>query len=83
VQLLEVVQWFSLCPFIQPFSRCMACNGLLHPVEKNTIADNLPAQTRDYFEEFYQCAGCGKVYWKGSHYENMLLLVQQVRSIAC
>jgi uncharacterized protein len=82
-QLLETIQWFSLCQAIQPFSRCIACNGLLQPVEKNKITGSLPLHTKEYFNEFYQCAACSRVYWKGSHYENMQPLVERVRSIAC
>jgi uncharacterized protein with PIN domain len=82
-QLLETMQWFSLCSLSRPFSRCMACNGLLQPVAKDRIEDHLPPQTKEYFNEFYQCTGCGHVYWKGSHYENMQRLVERVRSLAC
>lgn len=82
-QLLEIIQWFSLCPSIQPFSRCIACNGLLQQVEKAIVADSLPLQTKIHFEEFYQCTTCNHVYWKGSHYQNMQQLVNEVRSVAC
>lgn len=82
-QLLETIQWFSLCPAIQPFSRCIACNGLLQQVEKDIVANSLLPQTKAYFDEFYQCTTCKHVYWKGSHYENMQQLVNEVRSVAC
>ena len=82
-QLLETIRWFSLCPVIEPFRRCITCNGLLKLVEKNTITDKLLPQTRTYFEEFYQCATCRKIYWKGSHYENMQQMVEKIRSVAC
>ncbi len=31
----------------------------------------LQAKTALYYEEFCYCQSCGKIYWKGSHYEKM------------
>jgi hypothetical protein len=31
----------------------------------------LEPKTRKYFFDFFQCPTCGKVFWKGSHYEAM------------
>jgi uncharacterized protein with PIN domain len=74
-QLLAVVQRFDLLGQVQPFSRCIACNGNLRPVEKAEIIDQLQPLTKRYFEEFSRCDQCGKVYWKGSHHERMQALV--------
>lgn len=82
-QLEEVVQYFSLCHAIKPFSLCLDCNGHLQTVPKKTVVHALPQQTKEFFNEFYQCAGCRKVYWKGSHYKNMQRLVEWIKSIAC
>lgn len=82
-QLMEVIQRFSLCDCLRPFSRCMACNGLLKEVPKAGVLHLLPAQTRDYFPQFYQCIQCKNVYWKGSHFENMQCLIDHIKSLAC
>ena len=70
-QLPEVIRRFNLKNALQPFSRCMHCNGPLHSVEKDAISQHLPPRTKMYFNEYWQCEGCQKVYWKGSHYERM------------
>ncbi|MDX5347244.1 MAG: Mut7-C ubiquitin/RNAse domain-containing protein [Hymenobacteraceae bacterium] len=70
-QLKEVVERYNLLPQLKPFTRCMVCNHLLHPVPKEQVIHQLQPLTRRHFNEFYQCSHCGKVYWKGSHYENM------------
>jgi uncharacterized protein with PIN domain len=31
----------------------------------------LPEKTREYYDEFYKCASCGKVYWQGGHFEKL------------
>ena len=70
-QLEEIITRFDLMSHIRPFSRCMDCNGYLENVEKELITHKLEPLTRSHFDEFLQCDGCGKVYWKGSHYERM------------
>lgn len=70
-QLSEVIRRFDLRLHIQPFLRCISCNGLIESVVKSKIEHRLNDNTRAYFTEFYQCRSCGKVFWEGSHYENM------------
>ena len=70
-QFVEVLQRFDLFHELKPFTRCIYCNTLLVPVEKHLIEDRLQEGTRKCFEEFRQCPKCGRIYWRGSHYERM------------
>ena len=70
-QVAEVIHRFDLQSNIRPFSRCMACNGIVSTVAKDAVMDVLEPKTIRYFDEFYQCSSCRKVYWKGSHYLKM------------
>ncbi|WP_031430450.1 Mut7-C RNAse domain-containing protein [Methylomicrobium agile] len=70
-QLAEVVKRFDLANQLKPFSRCAACNGLIEPVEKRAVMDLLEPKTRRYYERFYRCPACGKVYWEGSHIDHI------------
>ncbi len=70
-QLAEVFRRFNLRGSVASFHRCTQCNGLLNPVDKDAIADRLPPKTRQYYDEFRVCQDCGKIYWKGSHYQQM------------
>ncbi len=67
-QLREVVRRFALSGRIQPFVRCMACNGQLRPVDKAEVADVVPPYVLATKDVFSRCASCGKVYWRGSHH---------------
>jgi uncharacterized protein len=78
VQLEEVVSRYDLSPRAAPYRRCMRCNGLLQPVEKEKVLDQLKPLTRRYFDDFRICTDCQQVYWKGSHYERMQELIEQV-----
>jgi len=71
LQLKEVVRRFDLRGSMAPFSRCLGCNGLISPVDKETIEHRLEENTRRYFDDFSSCDACGQLYWKGSHYEGM------------
>ena len=78
-QIREVVRRYTLQDWIKPFSRCMCCNHPLEPVSKERVLHRLEALTKLYFEEFHLCPACNHVYWKGSHVEHMLELVNQLR----
>lgn len=77
-QLTEVVQRFDLAKSIAPFHRCVRCNYPLEPVSKEAILNRLEPLTKQYFDEFHICPACKQIYWKGSHYERMLKLIEQV-----
>jgi uncharacterized protein with PIN domain len=77
-QLSEVIQRFDLAERIVPFHRCLRCNHPLEPVAKEAILDRLEPLTRLYFDEFQICPQCKQIYWKGSHYERMQKLVEQI-----
>ena len=77
-QLQEVVQYFKLGQKMSPLSRCIACNGRIEPVPKTEVMEEVPPKTRQYFEEFFQCKSCKRVYWKGSHYEHMQEFIGRV-----
>jgi uncharacterized protein len=70
-QTREVVHLYGLADLFRPFSRCLRCNELLAPVAKEVIIDRLEPLTRKYYDAFYRCPKCKKIYWPGSHREHM------------
>lgn len=82
-QLMEVIKYFDIVNEFKPFYRCMECNGVIRKVEKKALTEVsmlLKPKTKKYFNDFYQCTKCGKVYWKGSHFEKMKRLVDNITS---
>jgi uncharacterized protein with PIN domain len=61
-----------------PFQRCIRCNGLLEPVAKESIIDQIPEKTRTTINEFHRCRECSQIYWRGSHYEKMQKFIETV-----
>lgn len=78
-QLTEVIERFQLQNSFRPFSRCSNCNGELEEISKSKLDAILPDDTLTYYHEFWQCSGCGKVYWEGSHYGRILDWIEQLR----
>ena len=70
-QLHEVACQIDLENFIRPLSRCLQCNHPLNSVPKEKIIHQLEPGTAQNFDHFFRCSKCGRLYWKGSHYENM------------
>lgn len=72
-QLAEIVHLFGIKEQCNPLSRCLRCNGLLQPVDKQEIIAQLEPLTRKYYDSFRQCQGCKRIYWPGSHRDKMLV----------
>ena len=77
-QVLEVLRRYDLFDSIAPFRRCLRCNELLQPVPKESIHHKLPPRVERAYEEFHLCPACGRIYWKGSHYERMQMFIAEV-----
>jgi uncharacterized protein with PIN domain len=77
-QVKEVLARFDLYRLVDPFNRCIRCNGDLQAVDKQAIEDRLEPKTREYFDSFRQCTACGQIYWQGSHHARSLRLIEEL-----
>jgi len=77
-QIAEVVQRFHLARAIRPFTRCMACNGVLETIAEEQARNLVPKHSIERYNEFHRCQQCGRVYWKGSHYKRMRCWIQDM-----
>jgi len=68
----EVLRRFDLRGRIEPFTRCLECNGRIHAVGPAVIRDRVPPRIFQHFTRFCECQDCQRVYWQGSHYERMM-----------
>ena len=76
-QLVEVLRRFGPLE-LHPFSRCLRCNGELREVPKSSVDAALLPRTREYYDRFHLCAGCGRIYWQGSHWQRLARAVDAV-----
>ena len=79
-QLREVIQRWKLATEIIPdLSRCSACNGVVTRVKKRHIQGDIPEGTFRNHNEFWKCTKCGKIYWKGAHWEHIKQVEQLLK----
>ena len=64
-------------------SRCPVCGSPLKAASKDEVRDKVPAATFNAFNEFWTCSSpeCAKVYWQGSHWENINAVLEKAREI--
>lgn len=68
----EVISRFQLEKSLKYFSRCLKCNSLISPIDKEFILDSIPKKVKESQSEYFICKNCEKIFWKGTHYLNML-----------
>ena len=77
-QIRRIINYLDIKDDIKPFSRCLQCNTLLNVVPKEHILNKIPPMTIEFCDEYVQCRSCDKIYWKGTHYVNMMRVLKQI-----
>ena len=62
-------------------SRCPVCGGSLSQTIKDELTGRVPAGTLEAYDEFWICDSCGKVFWRGSHWENIQATIDEAREL--
>lgn len=70
-QLCEVAARLDLIGHAQPFTLCLCCNLPLSPASEGEARAYAPQASLEHYRLFRRCAGCGRIYWEGSHYARM------------
>lgn len=74
-QLHEILHRFA--PPLRPWTRCLACNGLLRTASPAEVAHRIEAGTRATYDTFARCTDCDRVYWPGAHHKNLQAIVRR------
>ena len=53
-------------------SRCIICNSKVKEIKKEDVKEKVPKRIFENINKYWFCHKCNKIYWKGSHYENMI-----------
>lgn len=83
-QLEKLMEYYKLD--IDPnMTRCTACNATLREATKQDIgnlkkAGEVPEHLLNDKTALWVCEKCGKAYWQGSHWRNILKTAEQVRN---
>jgi uncharacterized protein with PIN domain len=69
-QLAQVVRELGLST--EPsFTHCIACNTPLEEASRARAEPHVPPYVFRTQEHFLHCPGCGRYYWKGTHWHRM------------
>lgn len=70
-QLAQVVaEVGAVPPEVGP--RCMHCNVPLASISKEAVRDRVPAYVVKTHDTFQHCPECGRIYWKGTHWQGII-----------
>lgn len=58
-------------------SRCPICNGELEEVGKEEVSERVPENLLERHERFWVCVDCAKIYWPGTHWENIAKIAER------
>jgi uncharacterized protein len=71
LQMETVMNKLELSPKISPFTRCIECNTVLQPIEKNEAELQVPPRVSEIQDNYMQCPACRRIYWRGTHWKAM------------
>ncbi len=80
-QLRELADCFSIEKSIDPLSRCLVCNYKLTPVSPEH-AGSVPSSVIERKLELSGCPECKRIYWHGSHVDNILRRLEKTGLIS-
>jgi len=70
-QLLQVVTELDKPLAGATLSRCLRCNSALLDVSREVVAGLVPPYVLATQTAFRRCPRCGRVYWRGTHWQRM------------
>ncbi len=82
-QIQELCRRLDLYSLIKPFSRCLSCGSILEPLEYGSeafrkVRGSIPPGVVSWCRDFKRCSGCGKIFWEGSHMEQLKKIIAGV-----
>lgn len=75
ISVLLGVVWASQ----EMFTRCTICNQALAGVAKDGIKEKVPEYVFQTQERFFSCPKCGRTYWQGTHWNNVLEVLKTIK----
>ena len=63
---------------VNPLSRCSLCNEILVSASLEDVRDSVPEGVRSRHRAFWRCASCGRVYWRGTHWDKKVARLNEL-----
>lgn len=62
------------------FSRCLECNEVLVPKNKEEVQSSVPPYVFLTQDKYMECPSCHRIYWRGTHWQRMKVKLDVVCS---
>ena len=79
-QLRQVLDGFNLWQDVSPYSRCIECNVELKDLPKKRARNLVAPFVYERAKSFALCPMCGRVFWKGTHHQDMEFKIEEILS---
>jgi len=60
-------------------SRCTVCNTPVRKIRKDEVKGKVPPHAYETHDEFWICPDCKRIYWRGTHWENMKNFMEKLK----
>lgn len=77
-QVRQVLERFDLWQNVNPHTRCIDCNMALKDLSRENARNLVSSFVFEHADDFALCPGCGKVFWRGSHFKDMEAQIEQI-----
>jgi hypothetical protein len=81
-QIRQVWDELDLAPVTrtgQPVPRCPVCNQVLKEIDLEDARQLVPPYVAATQQEFRLCPDCQRVYWRGTHWQNMQQYLHEIQ----
>jgi uncharacterized protein with PIN domain len=78
-QIRQVVDAFDLDCKSGLFTLCLECNTVLEERTKQQVKEHVPPYVFKTQEEYKECPTCRRIYWKGTHWQEMNKKLEKLR----
>ena len=62
--------------------RCMACGGELAELTNEEASGRVPPRSLAWLDRFWECSRCGKSFWHGTHWEQIIERLRQAAGMS-
>jgi len=77
-QVKQVLDRFSLWERVNPHTRCIDCNVKLKDLPKKNAKNLVTPFVYKHADSFALCPGCGRVFWRGTHFKDMEFKIEEL-----
>lgn len=75
-QVRQVLDHFDLLEKTHPHTRCIECNSSLKNLPKKSAKNLVSSFIFERADSFALCPSCGRVFWRGTHFQDMETKIQ-------